>query len=129
METILVIESNPAHRVALALILRSFGYAVLEASSRGEAWRVCHYHRAPIHLVMAKASPDDDSTSKFVTRLQLLYPRIRAALFVFDAPFPAMADMPCEYAFLQEPFRVDTLACSIRELLDSPRQRAVPSVS
>ena len=30
MQTVLVIESDPANLLALALILRSFGYTVLE---------------------------------------------------------------------------------------------------
>jgi CheY-like chemotaxis protein len=33
MLTVLLIESEPANLIALALILRSFGYSVLEAES------------------------------------------------------------------------------------------------
>jgi hypothetical protein len=49
MQTVLLIENDPANLVVQALVLRSFGFTVLEASSRGEAWRVCHRHQGPIH--------------------------------------------------------------------------------
>jgi len=37
MITVLLIESEPAHLIGLALILRCFGYSVLEADSADEA--------------------------------------------------------------------------------------------
>ena len=46
METVLLIENDPANLVALAMVLRSLGYTVLEADSRSEACskliRRCH---------------------------------------------------------------------------------------
>jgi len=129
METILLIESDPALLVAVAFLLRCLGYSVLEAGSRGEAWRACHRYRAPVHLVLTKAIADKDSTSEFVARLQLVYPQIRAALFVPEASSAEFSDMPCEYAFLQEPFRADALADTIRELLEGPKKRAASFLS
>ena len=38
MKTILLIESDPTSLVAQSLLLRCFGYVVLEASNQGEAW-------------------------------------------------------------------------------------------
>jgi len=37
MQTVLIIEDDPTNLVAQALVLRSFGFTVLEASSRGDA--------------------------------------------------------------------------------------------
>ena len=129
METILLIENDPALLVAVAFLLRCFGYSVLEAGSRGEAWRACHRYRAPIHLVVTKAIADKNSTSEFVARLQLVYPQIRAALFVPDAAPAELTDMPCEYAFLRKPFRADAFADTIRELLEGPKKRAASFLS
>jgi DNA-binding NtrC family response regulator len=129
METILLIEHDPALLVAVTLLLRSFGYRVLEAGSRGEAWRACHRYPAPIHLVLTKAIPDKSSTSEFVSRLQLVHPQIRAALFVPEASPPKLTDMPCEYAVLHKPLRAEDLADTIRGLLEDPKRRAASFLS
>ena len=127
MQTILLVEDAPATLVACSLILRCFGYTVLEADSRGDAWRACHEQQGPIHLILMKVDLDDESAIEFVTRLQLLYPQI-CALFVSDESAPEFRDqqlIPCEYAFLQRPFRADALADAIRGLLDGAKTRAV----
>lgn len=131
MQTILLVENDLAKLVARSLILRCFGYTLLEADSRGEAWRVCHNHGGPIHLILTNATSGSSSSSQFVARLQLLYPQIRA-LFLCDASLAdltAQQNMRCECAFLQEPFRVDVLADNIRGLLDRPRETRAASRS
>jgi len=114
-----------------SLILRCFGYTVLEACSRGEAWSVCSEHSGMISLVMMEASLDHDSVYEFFARLQLVHPQIRALLLT-DASSARRAEkfaMPCECSFLERPFQADALAGSIRALLDSPKERAVSSLS
>src|SRR5882762_8275268 len=131
METILLVENDAATLVARSLILRCFGYTVLEADSRGEAWSVGSEHSGTIRLIMMETSLDHDSAYEFLTRLQLVHPQIRALLLT-DAPSARMAEkfaMPCECYFLQRPFRADALADSIRALLDSPKARAASSPS
>ncbi len=131
MQTVLVIEDDPATLLAWAMVLRSFGFTVLEAGSRGEAWRACDEHEGPIHLILMKAIRNDDSTSEFVARLQLRCPEIRA-LFVVDGPLCELAvrqSIRYQYACLQKPFQVHTLADTIRKLLDDPRKRAATSFS
>jgi two-component system, cell cycle sensor histidine kinase and response regulator CckA len=131
MQTILLIESDPANLLAQSLILRCFGYTVLEAASRGEVWRVCHEHQGPIHIVLTKAILDGCSSSEFIARLQCLYPEI-CVLFVSDATSMELADrrpMHCEYTVLQKPFRPDGLADAIKGLLDGAKARAVSSPS
>ena len=131
MQTILLIENDPASLIARSLILRGFGYTVLEAGSRGEAWRVCGEHSGTIRLIVMETSLDHDRLYDFFTRLQLVYPQI-CALLLSDASSARMAEkfaMPCECSFLQRPFQADVLAGSIRALLDSPKKRAVSSLS
>src|SRR5882762_10408858 len=127
METILLVENDAATLVARSLILRCFGYTVLEADTRGEAWSVCGQHQGPIHLIMMETSLDHDSAYEFFPRLQLVHPEI-GALLLSDASSARMAEkftMPCEYAFLQRPFRADALADAIKGLLEGPKARAV----
>jgi CheY-like chemotaxis protein len=124
METILLIENDPAKLVARSMILRSFGYTVLESANRGEAWFACNEHQQPIHLAIL----DHDNSSEFVTRLQILCPQIRA-LLVSDKASAELADMPCECAHLPKPFQADALANAIKGLLDGPKTRAVASHS
>ena len=131
MDTVLLIENDPTNLLARSLVLRCFGYAVLEADSRGEAWSVCAEHSGTIRLIMMETSLDHDSAYEFFTRLQLVHPQIRALLLT-DASSARMAEkfaMPCECYFLQRPFRADALAHSIRALLDGPKARAVCSPS
>ncbi len=130
MQTILLVEDTPANLVARSLILRCFGYTVLEADSRGDAWRACHEHKGPVHLILMMADLDDDSAIEFVTRLQLLHPQI-CALFLSAESSPEFADkqrIPCEYALLQTPFRADALADAIMGLLGA-NTKAVSSVA
>ena len=119
METLLLIENDPATRVALAMILRSFGYAVLEAGGRGEAWSVCVDYEGPIQLAIL----DNDYSCEFVTRLQIVCPLLCGVLFVSDASQTKLADFPCEFAFLKKPFQVDALADAIKALLYRPMKR------
>ena len=130
MQTILLVEDTPANLVARSLILRCFGYTVLEADSRGDAWRACHEHQGPVHLILMMADLDDDSAIEFVTRLQLLHPQI-CALFLSAESSPEFADkqrIPCEYALLQTPFRADALADAIMGLLGA-NTKAISSVA
>src|SRR6266446_5951243 len=97
MQTILLIENDPASLIARSLILRCFGYTILEAGSRGEAWSVCGEHSGTIRLIVMETSLDPDGAYKFFTRLQLVHPRI-SALLLTDASSARMAEkfaMPC----------------------------------
>ena len=127
MEAILLIESEGAKLVARSLILRCFGYTVLEASDRGEVWSVCSEHSGTIRLIMMEVSLNPEGAYEFFTRLQLVHPEIRALLLT-DASSARMAEkfaMPCECSFLQRPFRADALADAIKGLLGGPKASAV----
>jgi two-component system cell cycle sensor histidine kinase/response regulator CckA len=132
MQTVLLIENDPATLVARALVLRSFGYTVLEAGSQEEALHTCQEHPEPIRLVITRAAVDSYHSRELVTRLQLLRPQMRA-LFVSDESVGGLADkqrLRCECAFIQKPFQADTLAKIIRELLSEHQSGiAAPSLS
>ena len=56
MDTILLIENDPTNLLALSLAVRCFGYTVLEASDRGEAWSYSREHSGTIRLIMMEVS-------------------------------------------------------------------------
>jgi len=126
MTTILVIEPDPATLLTLSLVLRCFGYEVLEAYNKGEAWGVCAERQEPIHVIMTNKALHD-SPGEFISRFQFLHPQIRV-LFVSDASSPTVTepqDIPCIYAVLSRPFRADALVDTIRRLLDRPQTRVI----
>jgi DNA-binding NarL/FixJ family response regulator len=124
MITVLLIESEPAHLIGMALILRCFGHNVLEADSADEAVRNCQEHLGPIHVVVTKAILDDENAGDVVARLESIYPQIRAVL-ISDEPADELAvanNSGC--AFLRTPFPADALDDTITRLLDGPKKRA-----
>ena len=124
MLTVLLIESEPANLIALALILRSFGYSVLEADSPDEAERMCQEHLGPIHVVVTKAILDDECADEVVARLESLCPQIRAVV-ISDKPADELAVASISgCAFLRRPFRADALADTISSLFDGPNKGA-----
>jgi CheY-like chemotaxis protein len=125
MLTVLLIESEPANLIVLALILRSFGYSVLEADSSDEAERICQEHLGPIHVVVTKAILDDEYADDVVARLESLCPQIRAVV-ISDEPADELAVGSISgCAFLRTPFRADALADTISSLFDGSNKRTV----
>jgi CheY-like chemotaxis protein len=126
METILVVESEPADLLAMALVLRSFGYGVLEADSPEEAIRACQESPEPIRLMVTEAVLDNTDASELVARLRSPYPHMRA-LLISDVATLDLGDTGTEgCAYLRKPFHVDDLAAGVELLLAEPK--APPSV-
>jgi len=124
MLTVLLIETEPANLIALALILRASGYRVLEADSADEAMRNCQEHLGPVHVVVTLL--DYETASEVIGRLESVYPQIRAVL-ISDEPSNELAVANTSgCALLRTPFRADALAETIRRLLDSPKKKAAP---
>ena len=123
MQTVLVIDSEPANLLMLALILRSFGYTVLEADSPDEAVSTCQEYPGPIHLVVTEAVLNNENANDLVALLQSLCPHIRA-LLISDESADVLAETNTYgCAYLKKPVRVDALADGIRTLLDGPKRR------
>ena len=126
MQTILLIQDDPANLIAQSMVLRSLGYTVLESASRAEAWRALQKYQRPIQLVVANATLDNHRTSDFIARLRLACPQTRF-LFVSEASNSELAGKPRtsrEFAFLQKPFPLESFTDVIRDLLDEPKKRA-----
>ena len=119
METILLIESEPADLVVQALILRSFGYNVLETANASEAMHACDGYPGPIHLVFARDGPGEEVAAQLTRR----FPQI-CLLLMSEARREKLGgehSHQCGCAFLVKPFRVQALAGAISEMLGRQR--------
>jgi DNA-binding NarL/FixJ family response regulator len=125
MQTVLLIEHDSAHLIAQAMVLRCFGYKVLEASTQLEAARACREHRGPVHLAVTKAVRGQGS-EEVVARLQRLCPQIRV-LFLSDRSSAECPGPGCAYgecAILQKPFGTEAIADALQKLLEDSRAMA-----
>jgi DNA-binding NtrC family response regulator len=122
METVLLIEHDSAYLIAQAMVLKSFGYTVLEASTQMEAVTACREHQGPIHLAVTKAVRGNGS-AEVVERLRRLCPEIRVLFLSDRSPGEPSRrrDMYGDCAFLQQPFRADAVADALKKLLEDSR--------
>lgn len=122
METVLLIEHDPARLIAQALVLRSFGYRVLEASTQMEAARACREHRGSVHLAVTKAVRGNGA-AEVVERLRRVCPEIRVLFLSDKSPGECggIRDMYGDCAFLQQPFRTEALADALQRLRENSR--------
>ncbi|MBV9491390.1 MAG: response regulator [Verrucomicrobia bacterium] len=119
-ETILLVEDEGPVRATAALLLRSLGYEVLEASGAPEALRLAETAPGPIDLLMADVVMPGRSGRELADRLRQRLPGLKV---LFQSGYTGeMVDRYgalAEGGFLQKPFRLETLAEKVREILDA----------
>ncbi|HEV3203216.1 MAG TPA: PAS domain S-box protein [Gemmataceae bacterium] len=126
-QTILVVEDEENVRQYTAFALRKYRYKILEASCGDEALRVAGKYPGPIHLLLTDVVMPEMSGRELATRLAKAHPESRVLYF---SGYPGDAIVrhgihTAEMNFLQKPFRPDTLARKVREVLDAPASRVV----
>jgi len=102
-------------------MLRLSGYHVIEARHAGEALVVAERHRGPIHLLLTDVVMPDMNGRELAERLTAKRPDTKV-LYVSGHTVDAVLSRGVEtgeMAFLQKPFRADTLVRKVREVLDS----------
>ncbi len=117
--TVLLAEDSADIRVLVRDILRTLGYAVLEASCGGEALRTVERHTGPIHLLVTDiAMPGGMSGIEMSKKLTMLYPGMKL-LFLSGYPgdMNGSKGPMTEENFLAKPFSLENLANKIREVL------------
>jgi len=123
VKTILLVQDDPGRLTALAMILRSYGYIVLEAENRDEAIRVCREHSGPIQLLLTDFELSGNSGPLLAERLLALSPEMQV-LFMFSSPPDILLNvgpLTCGCTLLSKPFGPDALANALREQLERPR--------
>ena len=122
-ERILLAEDEPAIRTALARILQSAGYDVLEAADGEEALRLSESHQGPIHLLLSDVMMPSIGGKELMQRLAVSRPEIRVVLmsgYTDDEALRANLGA-ARFTFLQKPFTAQEVLRVLRAALDETR--------
>ena len=120
-ETILLVEDEPAILRMATTMLERLGYAVLTASTPGEAIRLAAEYSGHIDLVMTDVVMPQMNGSDLVERLLAGYPEIKR-LFMsgYTADIILHRGVPDkEMHFIQKPFSMEELAAKLRNVLET----------
>ena len=115
-ETVLVVDDEVEVQSLLRTALGTWGYTVLGAATPSEALRLAEQHPGPIHLLLTDMVMPEMSGVVLARRLLALRPGMAAVYMSGYADYPAETG---GMRFLQKPFTPDTVARTIREVLDS----------
>ncbi len=119
-ETILLVEDESAILKLTTMLLEMQGYAVLPASTPGEAIRLAREHAGEIQLLMTDVVMPEMNGRDLAKNLLSLYPHLKR---LFMSGYTA--DMIAHHGvldegvhFIQKPFSIKGLAAKVREALD-----------
>jgi two-component system cell cycle sensor histidine kinase/response regulator CckA len=122
IETLLVVEDDPAVRHLAQGVLQSKGYNVLTAPNGHDALRVAREHKhAPLRLVITDIVMPRMGGTAMAERLKTIYPHLKI-LFTSGYTEDAIAEnsaLGSGVEFLPKPYSPATLLKKVRELLDS----------
>ncbi|MBK9712023.1 MAG: PAS domain S-box protein [Kouleothrix sp.] len=129
IETILLVEDEPAVRMLAARTLREQGYAVIEAPQGDAALALAaSYAGGTIDLLLTDVVMPGMSGKLLAEALQRQFPTIRV-LYISgytDNAIVHQGRLDPGVAFLPKPFAPATLARKVREVLDSGRGERMP---
>jgi two-component system, cell cycle sensor histidine kinase and response regulator CckA len=119
VETLLLVEDEPAVRDLDRRVLTDCGYTVLEAKDGREAVRVAKGHGGRIDLLVSDVVMPHLGGRELAEELLTIRPDVKV-LFVSGYTDDAIVrhGVGAEYAFLQKPFTPAGLAKKVREVLD-----------
>ncbi|HZW06869.1 MAG TPA: ATP-binding protein, partial [Phycisphaerales bacterium] len=122
-ERILLVDDHQGARAAVAGMLRSLGYAVVEAADAAEAERVAGVENDRIDLLLCDVVLPDAQGPDLAHRLRDVCPRA-AVLFISGYTADAVVhhgSLEAGVHFLSKPFTLDELAAKVRSVLLQPR--------
>ncbi len=119
-ETVMVAEDDEALRRLTATVLRHFGYTVLEAKDGEDAVQVFSRHRDAISLVVLDGIMPKKNGRETLREIRALRPDMRTILVsgYADGLFEGEDQRGPGLLFLQKPLSPQTLARSVRAMLD-----------
>jgi len=120
LETILLVEDEPAILKITTMMLRRLGYTVVATARPGEAIRMAEAHPGPIHLLMTDVVMPEMNGRDLANNLLKLYPSLKR-LFMsgYTADVIAYHSIIDEGVhFIQKPFSLQALSVKVRNVLD-----------
>jgi PAS domain S-box-containing protein len=121
VESVLLVEDEPAVRDLAYDVLTGLGYQVLTAGGTEEGVRVMRAHAGLIHLVLTDVVMPDGNGREMVDRLRTLRDDFKVLYMsgYTDDVVIQRGIVTSEVAFLQKPFTPTGLAQRVREVLDA----------
>lgn len=128
-ESVLLVEDEPVLRRSVALCLGKLGYQVFEASNGGDALKLWQNHKETIQLVLTDiVMPGQLSGIDLAIRLRDEKPALRVILSSgYTAELTGCESIESSATFLAKPYRLPTLALTVRQCLDDKLQE--PEIS
>ncbi len=120
-ETILLVEDDDAVRTMIREFLESKGYTVLEARNGDEAIQTSEQHQAPIHLLVTDVVMPGMNVRELVQRLEPRCPEMK--VIHISGYISERTILGKGICFLRKPFRLETLADKVREILEVGKKR------
>jgi PAS domain S-box-containing protein len=120
-ETILVVEDEIENLRMVKLMLESYGYQVLAASSPGEALLTAKKHSDRIHLLLTDLIMPEMNGRDLSKEMLSLYPDL-LCLFMSGYTNNVIVHhnvLDKGVHFIQKPFSMQNLAATVREILDA----------
>jgi DNA-binding NtrC family response regulator len=118
-ETILLVEDEPVVREITCRILDMYGYTVLAAENAEEGMRVFEQHKDAINLLMTDVAMPGMNGRELAHRLAERHPGLKT-IFISgcEAAVLSAESHDPNFAYLQKPFTLESLARKVREVID-----------
>jgi CheY-like chemotaxis protein len=116
LETILVVDDQPATLQVARILLESFGYEVLSAGNGQEAMIVYRQHQERIRLLLTDVVMPDITGPQLAQRLLRINPKLRV---IYMSGYPQEELRGEGVIFLAKPFNPAGLSKAVREALDA----------
>lgn len=125
-ETVLVVEDRGGVRDAVAEVVRSLGYRVLEASSALDALELARRHEGTIDLLLTDVVMPGMQGPELASRLVERRPSLRVLFLTAYAESAFSPSAPADGAVLYKPTNRAELAAKLRQVLGARAREARP---
>jgi CheY-like chemotaxis protein len=125
-ETVLLVEDSPVVRAAARVVLRHYGYKVLEAPTGRAALDIAARKQQPIDVLLTDVVMPEMSGRLLAEEFYKLRPNAKAVFMsgYTDDAVVRHGILTASVAYIQKPFTGEALAAKIRSVLDEAKPLA-----